>query len=230
MAKKMSSKNVKTLVIVLSVLVCFGIISIVTFIGIFINNITGESSNESSSNVDSNVTNVTAENTSVEYEYPVFDENKIIKSSDSIETEVLYNIKEYDSRGLFSATIVDDKVYISKENINNNFDSIYANASLNVGELYEVKNITEKVIDVHLGYVGADYNKLILTILTENGDVKYVDLSTTLNFDGNFEASDVIANKIVRIENVELKENNEIKKSIILISNDESTYNIEDLI
>ena len=230
MAKKMSSKNVKTLVIVLSVLVCFGIISIVTFIGIFINNITGESSNESSSNVDSNVTNVISENTSVEYEYPVFDENKIIKSSDSIETEVLYNIKEYDSRGLFSATIVDDKVYISKENINNNFDSIYANSSLNVGELYEVKNITEKVIDVHFGYVGADYNKLILTILTENGDVKYVDLSTTLNFDGNFEASDVIANKIVRIENVELKENNEIKKSIILISNDESTYNIEDLI
>lgn len=230
MAKKLSESNVKALVIVLISLICLAIIAVVIFIVIFINDITGDNDNESVSNTDNTNTTNTLEENAIDYEYPIFDESKVIRSAEDSEKEITYNIKEYDSRGLFSATIVDNKVYISKEDLSGNFNSIYPNSSLNTGESYEISNITENIIDIHFGYVGTDYNRLILVVLAENGDVKYVDLSTTTNLDGNFVASDVIANNIVRIENVFINEDNSNRMSIILISNNESAYNVEDLI
>lgn len=232
MAKKMSEKSIRRIVIILALLVLVGIISIIVFSAIFFNDLTKESDEQSSL---SNTTN-TSENELItqsveDYNYPVFDETKIVKTTGNIDKEVSYTIKELDNQGIFSASISDNKVYVELEDINNKFNDLYKNANLTKNQTYEVKNITEKVIDIHFGYIGNDFNRLFLILLCENGDVRYIDLSTSNTLNGEFLVNDnVIAKNIVRIENVIMKDSDGESNSIILISNNGTSYSMQDLI
>lgn len=230
MAKKMSDKTIKTIVIILALLVLIGIIAIITFSVIFVNDITEDTDSANTNTANSISNSLTAENV-IDYDYPEFDETKIVKTTENVDKEVSYIIKDYDDQGIFSATIEDDKVYIKLEDINNNFNTLYKNSALIKNQKYEIKNVTEKVIDIHFGYLGDSYSKLVLLLLCENGDIRYIDLSTSNNLNGEFLANDnIIAKNIVRIENVIATEGEIESKTIILISNNGTSYNIQDLI
>ena len=230
MAKKMSDKTIKTIVIILALLVLIGIVAIITFSVIFVNDITEDTDSANTNTANSISNSLTAENV-IDYDYPEFDETKIVKTTENVDKEVSYIIKDYDDQGIFSATIEDDKVYIKLEDINNNFNTLYKNSALIKNQKYEIKNVTEKVIDIHFGYLGDSYSKLVLLLLCENGDIRYIDLSTSNNLNGEFLANDnIIAKNIVRIENVIATEGEIESKTIILISNNGTSYNIQDLI
>lgn len=230
MAKKISEKSIKSIVIFLALLVLIGIIAIAVFCIIFVNDITEDTDTPYTNNVNNISNNITNEN-NIDYNYPEFDESKIVKTTENIDKETSYNIKDYDEQGIFSAIIDESKVYIKLEDINNNFNILYPSSNLKKDQSYEIKNITEKVIDINFGYLGENYSKLVLLLLCENGDIKYVDLSTSNVLNENLVANDnIIANNIVRIENVVTVDNNKETNTIIVISNDGMSYNVQDLI
>ena len=90
-----------------------------------------------------------------------------------------------------------------------------------------IKHVLENKYGIHSPVISVQNRKPYL----ENGDIKYVDLSTSNVLNENLVANDnIIANNIVRIENVVTVDNNKETNTIIVISNDGTSYNVQDLI
>ena len=77
MAKKISEKSIKSIVIFLALLVLIGIIAIAVFCIIFVNDITEDTDTPYTNNVNNISNNITNEN-NIDYNYPEFDESKIV--------------------------------------------------------------------------------------------------------------------------------------------------------
>jgi len=174
--------------------------------------------NNNNSAIEGNQTNEVEEELG-DYEYPDFKSSKVLKSSDDVDSDIKYEIKTADAQGMFSAFIINDKVYIQKKDITGLFDETYINSTIEENKFYEIGNIDKKVIDIHIGYVGEGIINPVLLILTEDGSLRYLKLADAVST-GNYNASDVITKKIVRMEDVSVTKDNKNSNSIIVITKD----------
>ena len=222
MAKKLSNGQVKFLVISLLILIIVGLSSIA---GIVFYTLNKAISGNNNSNVATEDTDENTVESNIEYEYPTFDNDKILKVAGDSEDKS-YNIKKYDALGIFSAAIKDNKVYFTIEDLNEKYDTLFSSEVFKKNVEYNITTEDLKVIDVHIGYIGTDFSKPILLILESSGKVYAIDVKSVLE-KGTITLNESIANNIVRIEDVE---DSKKEKSIILIRNDKTIYDVKNLI
>lgn len=223
MSKKSYEDKFRKYIFILILFIIIALIAVTSIIIYYIQKSFGNKNNKTSS-VENEVLNVVES-----YNYPEFDQNKIILVAGENGKKANYQIKEQDALGIFSAVISNEKIYIIKEDISGKFKSIYGTSILQNGKEYEISGINSKPIDIKIGYIGTDYKNPIVTILNDNGYVQIVKLKEGVS-NGKFVASNNIGKNIVRIDNVVEKTNETSEMSIIITSQDGTAYNLKDLI
>lgn len=226
MAKKNSGDRLKKYILLLVLFIVIALITITVIVIYYIQNNVNDRNNETAIINEENEVSNTVESI---YKYPEFNEDKIVKVAGEENKKVEYKIKRQDALGIFSAVIFNDKVYIIKEDISGRFKSIYGNSVIETRKEYEVSGINSKPVDINIGYIGTDYTNPLVTILTSDGYVQVVDLKEGVS-KGSFVAGKNIGSNIVRIDNVIVNKDNKAEMSIIITSQDETGYNIKDLI
>lgn len=226
MAKKMTTEDAKKMTILLIVLIVIALI-VMLAVGIYsISSLFNSNKNA----VQNSVNEVANETINLEeYEYPEIDKKNIVVTAGEDTTNTKYFIKAYDALGLFSAKIDDGKVYIEKNDLTGKYDELYPNSFMQSNTKYEVLNLGNSATNIKIGYLGNDYMKPVLVILQNNGKVSYVDIANSALI-GTFEATELNAKRVIRIENVTIDTGNSENMGILIMQDDNTIYNLEDLI
>ncbi len=226
MKNKNSSDKLKKYIILLIIFIIIALVTIAVIVIVYIQkNVDNRSNNISMINEENETNNMIKS----DYKYTEFNEEKIVKVAGEENKKVEYKIKRQDALGVFSAVIFNNKVYIIKEDISGKFKQTYGNSVIETGKEYEVSELNSKPIDINIGYIGIDYTNPVVTILTSDGYIQVVTLKEGLS-KGSFIAGKNIGSNIVRVDNVIVTKDNKTEMSIIITSQDGTSYNIKDLI
>lgn len=147
---KSGFSNVKKIIILL---IFFIIVAIIAMTSIIIYYVENNSNSSSETNVQEEISEVEETDETEEYEYPEFVSSKIITSAEYASEELEYQLKAYDSIGVFSAVLDDGKVYLQLEDLTGTVSSLYPYSQMEKNNLYEITNIEANVIDVEIGYI-----------------------------------------------------------------------------
>ena len=226
MKNKNSSDKLKKYIILLILFIVIALIAIAVIVVYYIQKNVNNRSNDISIIDEENETNNMVESN---YKYPEFEEEKIVKVAGEENKKVEYKLRRQDALGIFSVVIFNNKVYIIKEDISGKFKQTYGNSVIQTGKEYEVSGLNSKPIDINIGYIGTDYTNPVVIILTSEGYVHVVTLKEGLS-KGSFVAGKNIGKNIVRLDNVIVTKDNKTEMSIIITSQDGTSYNIKDLI